>query len=173
MIQIYLHKILDRLQGDIAKQLRLTIELVPNPLWGVNLHKILRRSVWNKLREQVKTQYNNRCGICQVENVTLICHEIWQYDDIAHIQKLNGLIVLCEKCNLCKHLGRTKKLAEEGKVDLSKVIEHFMRVNRCSYEEYQAYDNEAFKTWRERNKHEWTTDFGEYTHFLPQASSDN
>ena len=73
-------------------------------------------------------------------------------------------------CNRCKHLGLTKNLALEGKVDLNKVIEHFMHVNQCSYEEYQAYDNEAFKTWKERNKHEWTTDFGVYAHLVPNTA---
>ncbi len=157
-------------QGDSRKRLRLTIELVPNKLWGVSLYKILRRPVWNKLREQIKAQYNNRCGICHADTGRLYCHEVWQYDDTAHIQKLNDLIILCEMCNRCKHLGLTKNLALEGKVDLSKVIEHFMRVNQCSYEEYQAYDNEAFKTWRERNKHEWTTDFGVYAHLVPNTA---
>ena len=132
------------------KQLRLTIELVPNTLWGDSLYKSLRRSVWNKLRKQVIAQQNARCGICQVENVTLICHEIWQYDDMSHTRILTGLIAICAMCDHCKHLGLTKNLAVENKLDLSKVIEHFMRVNQCSYEEYQAYDNEAFKIWREK-----------------------
>jgi len=123
----------DQVSGrvDSTKQLRLAIELVPNKLWGVNLHKILRRSVWNKLREQVIAQQNTRCGICQAENVTLTCHEIWQYDDMSHIQTLTGLIAICAMCNLCKHLGRTKILAVESKVDLSKMVEHFMHVNQC------------------------------------------
>ena len=67
----------------MSHELRLTIEIVPKPLWGVSLYKNMRRSTWKKLREQVKDQHNNRCGICQVWNVTLYCHEIWQYDDVA------------------------------------------------------------------------------------------
>jgi hypothetical protein len=55
------------------KQLRLTIEIVPKPLRGVSLYKTMLRSAWKKLREQVKVQHNNRCGICQVGNVTR-CH---------------------------------------------------------------------------------------------------
>ena len=56
----------DQVSGrvDSTKQLRLTIELIPDPLQGVSLYNFLRRPVWKKLREQVMTQYNNCCGIC-------------------------------------------------------------------------------------------------------------
>src|SRR5712691_2581439 len=96
-------------------ELHLTIELVPQPLWGINLHK--SRAAWDKLRKQVYAQYNYRCDICQAENVTLYCHEIWQYDDTVHIQKLNGFIALCNMCHHCKHIGHAKILAADGKLD--------------------------------------------------------
>lgn len=154
----------------MSKELRLTIELVPNPLWGNNLRKYMSKSAWEKLRKQVMAQHNNRCGICQAVDGRLYCHEIWQYDDIAHIQKLNGFIILCEMCNHCKHMGLTKNLAAQGKLNLSNVIDHFMRINQCSHEEYQAHENEAFKIWNERNKYEWTTDFDTYAHLVPPTT---
>lgn len=64
-------------------------------------------------------------------------------------------------------MGRADALAREGKLDFNKVVEHFMRVNQCSFEEYEAYRKEAFNTWRERNKYSWTTDFGAYAHLAP------
>lgn len=152
----------------MTQGLRLTIELVPRPLWSINLHK--SRSDWDKLRKQVYAQYNYRCGICQAENVTLSCHEIWLYDDALHIQKLNGFIALCTMCHHCKHMGRAGILANEGKLDFNKVVEHFMRVNQCSYEAHEAHKKEAYKTWRERNKHEWTTDFGAYAYLVPPST---
>jgi hypothetical protein len=155
----------------MSQELRLTIELVPRPLWGINLHK--SGSGWDKLRKQVYAQYNHHCGICGAENVTLYCHEIWQYDDTLHIQKLSGFIALCNMCNYCKHMGRASVLAREGKLDFKKVAEHFMRVNQCSYEEYEAYRNEAFKTWRERNQYTWTTDFAAYAHLAPSSTAVN
>jgi hypothetical protein len=149
----------------MSQELKLTIELVPRPLWGINLHK--SRSGWDKLRKQVYAHYNYQCGICRAENITLYCHEIWQYDDTLHIQKLIGFIALCNMCNLCKHMGRADALAGEGKLDFKKVIEHFVRVNQCSYEEYKTYRKEAFNTWSEQNKYSWTTDFGAYAHLAP------
>lgn len=150
----------------MPKDLRLTIELVPQPCWYSNMRTHVSRSVWDKLRRQVYAQYNYHCGVCQIENVTLHCHEIWQYDDILHIQKLHGFIALCEMCHHCKHMGLAGILAAEGKLDLEKVIEHFMKVNRCTRAEYDEHSNEAWSTWRERNTHEWTTELGNYARFI-------
>lgn len=69
-------------------------------------------------------------------------------------------------CHHCKHIGLAEKLADEDKLDFNEVIEHFMRVNQCSQEEYEAHNNQAYKTWRERNKFEWTTDLGIYAHLI-------
>lgn len=151
----------------MLKDLRLTIELVPRPCWYSNMRTNIPRSAWDKLRKQVYAQYNYHCGMCQVENVTLHCHEIWQYDDTLHIQKLNGFNALCEMCHHCKHMGHAGILASEGKLDLNKVIEHFMRVNQCSREEYDEHSKEAWSMWAERNKYTWVTDLGEYANFVP------
>lgn len=154
----------------MSKDLRLTIELVPKPCWYSNLHNDMPRAAWDKLRKQVYTEYNYRCGICQVENVKLNCHELWQYDDSLHIQKLEGFIALCEMCHHCKHIGLAGILAREGKLDFQKVVDHFQHVNGCSLEEYQEHSAEAWETWRERNKYVWTTDLGSYANLV--ASTD-
>ena len=80
----------------MSKDFRLTIELVPRPCWYSNMRTTIPRAAWDKLRKQVYAQYNYCCGVCQLEHVTLHCHEIWQYDDTLHSQKLNGFIALCE-----------------------------------------------------------------------------
>jgi hypothetical protein len=103
-----------------------------------------------------------------MSNVQMSCHEIWQYDDEHHIQKLAGFIALCPMCHHCKHLGKAGLLAAEGKLDFEKVIEHFMRVNQCSREEYEAHSKEVWCIWRERNEHTWTTNLGMYAHLVTQ-----
>jgi hypothetical protein len=153
------------------KDLLLTIELVPRPCWYSNMRTNVSRVTWDKLRKQVYAEYNYHCGVCQIENVTLHCHEIWQYDDILHIQKLNGFVALCEMCHHCKHMGHASILATEGKLDLNKVIEHFMRVNQCSRAEYDEHSDKARSTWSERNKHQWTTDLGNYSSLVPPKTT--
>jgi hypothetical protein len=102
-------------EGTImSKDFRLTIELVPRPCWYSNMRTTIPRAAWDKLRKQVYAQYNYCCGVCQVEHVTLHCHEIWQYDDTLHSQKLNGFIALCEMCHHCKHIGHAGILARHS-----------------------------------------------------------
>jgi hypothetical protein len=146
-------------------ELKLTLELVPNPLWGRSLHKLLLRKEWEKIREQVIMQYNNQCGICGAGG-RMICHEIWYYDDVNHIQRLTGFIALCDMCNNCKHMGRSGNLARQGKLDFGEVIDHFCRVNGISKSEVIAIRKVASDQWSERNKHEWTQDFGEYSNLV-------
>ena len=164
------------MKGDtehMASGLKLTIELVPRPCWHSNLHTSMPRATWDHLRRLVYTKYNYHCGICQASNVQMICHEIWQYDDEQHIQKLAGFIALCPMCNHCKHLGLAGTLAAEGKLDFEQVIAHFMRVNQCSREDYEAHEKEAWRLFAERSKHSWTTDLGKYTHLVIQKERTN
>jgi hypothetical protein len=148
-------------------ELKLTIELVPNPLWGRDLAKIMPRKEWDKLRKQVYAQYYHHCGICGADG-RMICHEIWHYDDVNHIQRLTGFIALCDMCNNCKHIGRSGVLARQGKLEMKAVVDHFCNINGISWEEYKVANTAAFNQWRERNKHEWTQDFGEYSSLVHQ-----
>ncbi len=125
-----------------SNELRLTIELVPSPCWQVNVRTSMTRAHWDSLRKSVYANYDYHCGICQASEVQLHCHEIWHYDDEKHIQKLAGFLALCPMCHHCKHIGRAGILASEGKLDFEQVIEHFMRVNHCSREDYQAHKND-------------------------------
>ncbi len=146
--------------------LRLTIELVPSTAWNHNLRDLLTRDQWDTLRRLTYKHYRYRCGICQVSDTTLYCHEIWQYDDDHHIQKLAGLIALCKWCHHCKHMGYAGILALDGELDLTLVVQHFLQVNGCSREDYQAHRAQAFQTHRERSQHEWTLDIGKYARLI-------
>lgn len=145
--------------------LKLTIELVPRPLWYLSLYNLLPRKEWDRLRNQVYAQYDYHCGICGVDG-RMNCHEIWEYDDVNHIQRLAGLIALCNMCNHCKHILLSGTLARQGKLDLKAVVVHFCRVNRISMSEFIPIRRSALKQWNERSKHEWTQDFGEYSSLI-------
>ena len=149
------------------RQLKLTIQLIPRPLWGRSLAKLAPRNEWEKLRIQVFEWYDRRCGICRAGNPTMICHEVWQYDDVNHVQRLADLMLVCEMCNRCIHFGQSERLAAEGKLDLEMVMAHFCSVNGADRFELTMERSRAGKEWNERNKHEWTQDFGEYSDLVP------
>jgi len=95
-------------------------------------------------------------------------HEIWKYDDVKHIQKIEGFILLCKMCHHVKHFGLAGILASQGKLDYDKVIEHFCKVNKCTRKEFEEHKAKAFYNWRRRSKHQWKQDFGKYKEFIEQ-----
>jgi len=93
-------------------------------------------------------------------------HEVWKYDDLKHIQKLVGFILLCRMCHHVKHIGLAGILAKRGELDYNDVIEHFCRVNDCAKSEFQKHKTKAFDVWSKRSEHEWKQDFGEYEEYI-------
>ena len=69
-------------------------------------------------------------------------------------------------------------LAQRGGLDFEQVVAHFMRVNHCSHDEFEAYSAQAFDLWRKRSQEPWTLDLGKYAHLLsaeqpPAPDGDN
>ena len=150
---------------DKPKELKLKVELVPKTSWYNNLRKHVDRKDWDTIRKQTYAIYEHKCGICDDEG-RLNCHEIWDYDDKRHIQKLVGFIALCDMCHHVKHIGLAGILADRGELDYEKVVEHFMRVNNCDKETFMKHRKKAFEQWRERSSYQWQIDLGEYKHII-------
>ena len=149
----------------MCEDMKLTIELVPATTWYDNLRKRIAPAEWDKIRKKAYADYDHKCGICGSEG-RLNCHELWQYDDERHIQRLAGFIALCDLCHHIKHFGLAGILAEEGKLDIEKVIEHFVKVNNCGRAEFEAHRRKAFEQWHERSQHQWHIDLGEYSNMV-------
>ena len=145
-----------------TRELKLKIELVPSTSWYNNLRNKMDKRDWEQLRKKTYGSYGHQCGICDTREGRLNCHEIWEYDDKEHIQKLIGFIALCGLCHHVKHIGLAGILAEKGQLDYDKVIEHFMKVNGCDRHTFLAHKRQAFAQWRERSQHDWQVDLGEY-----------
>ena len=149
---------------------KLTIELVPRPLWFINLRKEMQRSAWDRLRKQVYKDYSYHCGICSIGDEQLDCHERWHYNDEQHIQSLEGFIALCKWCHHCKHIGYAGILANRGELDMQQLISHFLHVDMCSRQDYEQEHSRAFQQWNQRNICDWTCDLNEYASLLPTNS---
>jgi hypothetical protein len=152
-------------------RLKLTIELVPGTSWYKSLNKLLPRSEWDRVRRRAYAQYGHRCGICGAEG-RLNCHELWEYNDATHVQRLSGFIALCDLCHFVKHLGFAGILAAEGKLDIESIVRHFMNVNQCDREAYEKHREQAFRQWAARSRHKWSIDFGMCAGFMEQKGSD-
>jgi hypothetical protein len=154
-------------------KLNLTIELVPSTSWYSNVRALVSRRDWDIIRLATYAAYNNICATTNCGDNTghLNCHEIWEYDDAAHMQTLRGFVALCSLCHHVKHLGYAETLADEGKLSMVSVMEHFMKVNKCDIKEYDRARTAAFKQWRERSKHEWTVVLGEYANLIKKPTA--
>jgi hypothetical protein len=156
------------MEGPSA-ELKLTIELVPKTCWYSNLRRKVAPAEWDRIRRDTYAAYGYRCGICGAD-APLHCHERWAYDDREHRQRLLGFIALCEWCHHVKHIGLASILASEGKLDMKRVVDHFMRVNSCDRAVYRQHRLAAFQEWRRRSQEQWTVELGEYAGLIASAS---
>jgi hypothetical protein len=146
--------------------LKLTIELIPTPLWGKSLNKLLGRSKWDRIRHKAYANASHQCQICSATG-KLTCHEEWIFDDEKHVQKLIGFIALCENCHMIKHVGFSMH-TEEGrrKYNTDELIKHFCEVNKCSENDFYNHKDKAFEIHSKRSSHQWEVDFGDYSDLI-------
>jgi hypothetical protein len=124
------------------------------------------KEAWNSIRDDIIKENGRKCQVCGEIEGTMNLHEIWEYDDVKRVQRLEGFILLCRMCHHVKHIGLAGILANEGKLDYNEVIKHFCRVNKCSEKAFEKHVDRAFEIWRERSKHQWKQDFGNYQEFI-------
>lgn len=143
----------------MGKDIKLTIELVPQTAWYTNVRSNVSQEEWDVIRKQCYRLADNKCEICgdtsqnQGKPYHLECHEIWDYDDDKKIQKLTRLIGLCNHCHTVKHPGLANK---QGRSDI--VYQQLIKVNGMSESEAEDYLNESFNVWSERSQHKWELD---------------
>lgn len=142
------------------KNYKLNFQLVPDGCWYTNLRSALPREVWDRLRRAAYRRARNKCSICGAEG-RLEAHEVWEYDDKNHIQKLCDIIAVCPACHEVIHIGRTSLLGREAEAQA-----HFMKVNGATQSEYHAALGEANRVHAERSRHEWVTDISALKQFL-------
>ena len=164
----------------MGQELRLTIERIPETAANSNLQQKAKKPEWDKIRNAAYAESDYRCGICGDDEARLECHEIFEYDDQKHIQKLIGFIALCPSCHRVKHTGwpilpkrDPRKLYDEGmspdeisQLHREDIVRHPLKVNGCSREVWERHKKAARNKWRKRSKVDWTTDFGEWSHLV-------
>ena len=149
--------------------MNLEIELVPETAWGSNLRNKVPKTEWDKIRKQAYQDYNHKCGICRTTNVKLNCHELWDYDDKNHIQKLKGFIALCDNCHNIKHFGFVNVQVSKGiwpKNMLNDLAKHFIKVNNVGLKEFKSHIKECYDKWEKRSKYEWKTDLAKWSNLI-------
>ena len=138
---------------------KLLVELVPTTCHYSNVRSTLTTQQWDKIRQLSYAAAGNVCEICgdtgknQGYRHNVECHEIWEYDDENHIQKLAGLISLCPVCHQVKHIGRAIAMGKE-----QDCFKQMAKVNKWTTEQIQEHIVESFKLHKTRSKQKWGLD---------------
>lgn len=145
----------------MLEELKLTIELVPLTSWGQSLKRRMLKSAWDVIRRKTYAASNHKCGICAAAG-ELNCHEVWEFNDRKHLQKLIGFIALCGLCHHVKHVGLAEILSRENKLNFESVVKHFCKVNGCDRKAFEEHRRRVFALFHERSAVKWKVDLGEY-----------
>lgn len=135
-------------------KLKLKIELVPASSWGNNLRSILKKKMWREISKNVREKAKGKCQICG-KIASLHAHEVWEYEDKNHIQKLKDIIAICPLCHGIKHLGKSEL---DTTVNYDKLVKHFQTVNKCGVATFKRERTKAFKKFEKRSRSEWHLD---------------
>ena len=153
-------------------------ELIPEPLWGKHLagpkSGACSRSLWRRIKRNVSSFYEDKCSYCgckksdesRPRESELFCHEVWSYNETAHIQILVDFRTACVNCSDVLHLGRLNALLEQGLVTRERheeVIKHLRKVNGITLsiqeELYEAELASLFLLHEKRSSHrKWKQD---------------
>lgn len=137
----------------------LSVELIPKTCHFSNVRTTVKKEEWDKIRFISYKAADNKCEICgdngknQGYKHNVECHEIWEYDDANHIQKLIGLISLCPICHQVKHIGRAIAIGKQSECFLQ-----LAKVNKWTTEQVQEHIIASFELHKERSRHKWTLD---------------
>ncbi len=141
-------------------------ELVPATSWGSNLHNLLSKQDWHKLRIVTLANASHRCEVCGSAD-NLECHELWTYHDPIMslqgatnigVQELRGLMALCPACHESHHLGFAK---QQGK--LTKALEHLALINQWKTDQLDKYYKYVSTAWLRRSQFMWVLDLSSLT----------
>lgn len=142
-----------------STQPKLTVELVPKTCHFSNVRTTIKPSEWDKIRFISYEAANNKCEICKATGKeqgykhNVECHEIWEYNDTTHVQKLVGLISLCVICHQVKHIGRAIAMGKQGIC-----FAHLGKINKWTPLQVQEHIVASFELHKQRSKHPWTLD---------------
>lgn len=149
---------------------KLTSELVPKTAWYSNVRSNVTRAEWDVIRKQVYADAGHVCAICGEvgKKHPVECHEVWEYDDVAHTQKLITMTALCPACHCVKHLGRAQAV---GIFNIA--IEHMMKVNGWTRKEAMEYSKKVFAEYEIRSQHKWKLDIRALSNYNMKKTGSN
>lgn len=152
--------------------MKLEVELIPRPLWGLNLRKKLeetgKMNLWSDLRKRLMIEEGYKCWICGREDSYFEAHEFWIYNDKTSIQKLDSVHLICDLCHKVKHFGRTQTVCSKDYIK-NILLVHFFEVNKCKIDDFRKHFGDVQMLWLKRNEGCWKQDYGKYKNMIQRG----
>lgn len=139
------------------KNFKLVVELVPKTSWFTNIRSMVSAKDWDIIKKMTFGAAQHRCEICSGKGHKwpVECHEVWSYDEVKKIQRLERTIALCPDCHAVKHIGlQYAKFPSR----VPRLIRHFCKVNNATQFEAEEHIKEAFSTYDTRSRFTWKVD---------------
>lgn len=104
---------------------------------------------------QVYERAGKCCEVCggRGSKHPVECHEVWEYDETARVQRLVRMVALCPACHEVKHMGLA---GIKGRGEIATA--HLAEVNGWSTAVADRYVRSAFVVWEERSARTWSLD---------------
>ena len=108
---------------------------------------------------QVYELAGKRCEVCggRGSKHPVECHEVWEYDETARVQRLVRMVALCPACHEVKHIGLAN-IKGRGEIAAA----HLAEVNDWTPQVTAVYD-QAFDVWKARSNRTWSLDVSALT----------
>lgn len=151
---------------------RLTVELTPASVRSKSLFQYYVKNnkieEWTKLKRELLEKEGAKCWICGKESYHLHIHEFWNYNEQTKTATLQEIHHICDMCYILKRSDKWfftdfgKEQLKQFGLSQHDLVKHYCRVNRCFGREFGENWQEAVDIWNDRNKINWSLDFGEY-----------
>jgi hypothetical protein len=177
-----LKSLTDKLLGLADIQLKLRVDMIPKPLHGQNLRKLLGSSRWSSLRQSILADRDHACEVCgdrPGSTSDLHAHEVWEYDldKKPAVVTLSRIGLLCPLCHSVEHLMNSIARISEGSLPetyLDTMRTHFCKVNGVGKSMWDFHAAAAMETWKARSRHKnWAFDLGQYAGMVNSGSYNN
>lgn len=153
-----------------SQPLRLQTELIPAPLWGMNIRSAIGKKRWRRLRDAVTGYQKGASAICAIcesygDKAPLQGHEVWSYTEKRKTgtATLLDIRLVCQDCSSIHHFGRFQLLLADKVItreEFERVMQHMLRVNGCTIAEWEKHAQEVQEAWQRRSELRWKVDYG-------------
>jgi hypothetical protein len=159
------------------QEFKLSIQMVPQPLWERNLRKLMSQYEWGKLRKKVLLERGLTCVTCGFvapQSKNIYCHEKWSYEteNDPWIARLTGIELTCWNCHAIEHWGRTERLVSQGAIraeTLDLLVEHFAKVNQTTVDQFEKHRQYAVEKFSTRSSYyHWEIEWGPFKDWVEE-----